>query len=112
MTAKLRVADPLEPVRHPGARVEVTNHHPRDRSSTMNVTTYGLDLAKQFFQVHWVEVDTGEVKRKTLRRPAVSAFFARRPPGLVAMEACGSCHYWGRLLQSLGHEVRLIAPQF
>ena len=42
----------------------------------MNVTTYGFDLAKQVFQVHWVELDTGEVKRKTLRRPEVSPFFA------------------------------------
>ena len=40
----------------------------------MNVTTYGFDLAQQVFQVHWVELDTGEVKRKTLRQPEVSAF--------------------------------------
>jgi transposase len=78
----------------------------------MNVTTYGLDVAKRVFQVHWVEPETGEVKRKRLARGEVSAFFARRAPGVVAMEACGSAHHWGRLLQGLGHEVKLIAAQF
>jgi transposase len=78
----------------------------------MNVTTYGLDLAKKVFQVHWVEPDTGEVKRKALARADVSAFFVRRAPGLIAMEACGSAHHWGRMLKGLGHEVRLIATQF
>jgi len=78
----------------------------------MNVTTYGFDLAKQVFQVHWVDVDTGEVKRRSLRRPEVAVFFAHRPPGLIAMESCGSAHHWARLLRTLGHDVRLIAPQF
>jgi transposase len=78
----------------------------------MNITTYGLDLAKRVFQVHWVEPETGEVKRKALARADVAAFFARRARGVVAMEACGSAHHWGRLLGSLGHEVRLIAAQF
>ena len=68
-----------------------------------NVTTYGLDLAKQVFQVHWVDADTGEVQRKTLKRAQVSVFFARRVPGIVAMEACGSAHHWGRVLVGLGH---------
>jgi transposase len=77
-----------------------------------NVTTYGLDLAKQVFQVHWVDADTGEVQRKTLKRTQVSVFFARCTAGVVAMEACGSAHHWGRLLTSLGHEVKLIAAQF
>lgn len=78
----------------------------------MNITTYGLDLAKKVFQVHWVEPDTGEVKRKALTRAELSAFFARRAAGVVAMEACGSAHHWGRALQALGHEVKLIAAQF
>jgi len=78
----------------------------------MNVTTYGLDLAKRVFQVHWVESDTGEVKRKTLARAQVRGFFAGRAPGVVALEACGSGHHWGRVLVELGHEVKLIAAQF
>jgi transposase len=71
-----------------------------------------LDLAKQFFQVHCVDMDTGEVQRKTLKRAQVSVFFARCRAGIVAIEGCGSAHHWGRLLMSLGHEVKLIAAQF
>jgi len=112
MEAKGKGADPLEPEGHQRARVELLRNHSRDRGSTMNGTTYGLDLAKRVFQVHWVEADTGEVKRKTLARGDVSAFFALRAPGLIAMEACGSAHHWGRMLKGLGHEVRLIAAQF
>ena len=112
MEAKRKGADPLEPGRHRCARVEMCSNHSRDRGSTMNVTTYGLDVAKRVFQVHWVEPETGEVQRKRLARTEVSVFFARREPGVVAMEACGSAHHWGRLLQGLGHEVKLIATQF
>jgi transposase len=112
MGTKRRAADPLEPERHQRARVEVSSNHSRDRGSTMDVTTYGLDLAKRVFQVHWVEPQTGEVKRKALARADVSAFFALRSPGVVAMEACGSAHHWGRMLRGFGHEVRLIAAQF
>jgi transposase len=112
MAAKCKGVDPLEPERHQRARVEMCSNHSRDRGSAMNVTTYGLDLAKRVFQVHWVEPETGEVKRKALARADVSAFFALRRPGLIAMEACGSAHHWGRLLKGFGHEVRLIAAQF
>ena len=62
--------------------------------------------------MHWVDPRTGEVKRKALARAEVGAFFARREEGLIAMEACGSAHHWGRVLTGLGHEVRLIAAQF
>jgi transposase len=78
----------------------------------MNVTTYGLDLAKRVFQAHWVEVETGEVMRRTLTRGQVAGFFSSRGAGVVAMEACGSAHHWGRVLVELGHEVKLIAAQF
>ena len=111
MKGKSEVEDPL-PVRHQCARVEMCSNHSRSRGSAMNDTTYGLDLAKKVFQVHWVEADTGEVKRTTLSRAQMSSFFARRRAGVVAMEACGSAHYWGRLLKGLGHEVKLIAAQF
>ena len=87
MEAKRKAVDPLEPERHRCARVEMCSNHSRDRGSAMNVTTYGLDVAKRVFQVHWVEPETGEVKRKRLARTEVSAFFARREPGVVAMEA-------------------------
>lgn len=112
MATTRKQADPLEPERHHRARVEVSSNHSRDRGSAMNVTTYGLDLAKRVFQVHWVDPQTGEVKRKALARADVSAFFARRLPGRIAMEACGSGHHWGRVLVGFGHEVRLISAQF
>jgi transposase len=106
-----RTEDPPS-VRHQCARVEMFSNHSRDRGSDMQVTTYGVDLAKRVFQVHWVELESGEVKRRMLMRGEFRAFFACRPAGVVAMEACGSAHYWGRALQELGHGVRLIAAQF
>jgi transposase len=78
----------------------------------MKVTTYGLDLAKRLFQVHWVDMVTGEICRRQLKRGEVAEFFAQCEPAVVAMEACGSAHYWGRKLSGYGHEVRLIAAQF
>jgi len=98
--------------RHRCARVEMFSNHSKDRGSNMQVTTYGVDLAKRVFQVHWVEAQTGEVKRKTLLRQEVCEFFAQREAGVVAMEACGSAHHWGRLLSRLGHQVRLVSAQF
>jgi transposase len=78
----------------------------------MDATTYGLDLAKRLMQVHWVEAETGEICRRQLKRGQLLEFFAQRAPAVIAMEACGSAHYWGRKLQALGHQVRLIAAQF
>ncbi|HET7797899.1 MAG TPA: IS110 family transposase, partial [Nevskia sp.] len=78
----------------------------------MQIMTVGLDLAKNVFQVHGVNVHGKAVLRKQLRREQVAAFFANLPPCLVGMEACGSAHYWGRKLQALGHTVKLMAPQF
>ena len=78
----------------------------------MDSTIYGLDLAKRVMQLHWVDMGTGEIHRKQLRRRSLLEFFANRGPGIVAMEACGSAHYWARELRKLGHEVRLIAAQF
>lgn len=112
MRSKRTEADPLEPERHRCARVELSHNHSRDRGSAMNVTTYAVDLAKKVFQVHWVELETGEVMRKSLARGELSEFFALRSPGLVALEACGSAHHWGRVFKGFGHEVRLISAQF
>ena len=78
----------------------------------MDSTIYGLDLAKRVMQLHWVDMGTGEIHRKQLRRRALLEFFANREPGIVAMEACGSAHHWAQELHKLGHEVRLIAAQF
>src|SRR6202047_1723298 len=78
----------------------------------MKRTTIGLDLAKRVFQVHSVDTDTGEIARASLKRSQVLKHFANLEPSVVAMEACGSGHYWARELVKLGHEVRLIAAQF
>jgi len=78
----------------------------------MKITTIGVDLAKNVFQVHGVDKRGKTVLRKQLRREQVSAFFANLPPCLVGMEACGGAHHWARSLQRYGHTVRLMAPQF
>ena len=78
----------------------------------MNYTVIGVDLAKRVFQLHWIEAETGQICRLQLKRNQVIDFFGNRKPCIVAMEACGSAHYWGRKFKSLGHEVRLIAAQF
>lgn len=78
----------------------------------MQLARIGLDLAKNVFEVHGVDVDDRAVLRKTLRRDAVPQFFAELPPCLVGMEACSGSHYWAKVLSDLGHEVRLISPQF
>ena len=76
------------------------------------VTTIGLDLAKNTFQAHGADASGTPVLRKKLRRDQVLSFFAAQPPCTVAMEACPGAHYWGREIGKLGHAVRLIAPQY
>ena len=78
----------------------------------MKITTVGIDLAKNVFQVHGVNEHGKTVVRKQLKRQQMAEFFARLPPCLIGMEACGSAHHWARKLRTLGHEVRLMAPQF
>ena len=78
----------------------------------MKFTTIGIDLAKQVFQVHGVD-DLGKaVCRKQLKRAQVVPFFANLPVCLIGMEACGGAHHWARKLQSFGHTVKLMAPQY
>ena len=78
----------------------------------MKPTTIGIDLAKEVFQVHGVDARGKVVIRKALKRAQMAAFFANTPACLIGMEACGSAHYWARKLQTLGHTVKLMAPQF
>jgi transposase len=74
------------------------------------VSTIGLDIAKRVFQVHGVDAAGAVVFRRQLRRTEVLRFFAKQPPCLVGIEACGSAHYWGREIAALGHQVRLMPP--
>jgi transposase len=78
----------------------------------MKITTVGLDLAKSVFQIHGVDGRGKAVLRKQLKRSEMATFFANLPPCLIGIEACSSAHHWGRKLVALGHEVRLMAPQF
>lgn len=78
----------------------------------MQITTVGLDLAKNVFQVHGANEHGKAMLRKKLRRDQVMPFFANLPPCLIGMEACGGAHHWARKLQQLGHTVKLISPQF
>jgi transposase len=76
------------------------------------VSTIGVDLAKNVFQVHGADASGAVLFRKKLRRHQVLAFFAAQPPCTVAMEACGSAHHWAREIGRLGHAVRLIPPAY
>jgi transposase len=78
----------------------------------MKITTVGIDLAKNVFQVHGVDARGKAVLKKQLKRHQVVAFFCNMPPCLIGMEACGGAHFWARRLQAQGHTVRLMAPQF
>lgn len=76
------------------------------------ITTVGLDLAKSVFHIHCADADGQVMARKKLRRSHVVKFLSELEPCLVGLEACGSAHHWAREIEALGHEVRLIPPQF
>src|SRR5688500_14654554 len=82
------------------------------RPSMAEITTVGLDLAKSWFQVHGADAQGRPVLRKKLARSKLLEFFANLPPCLVGMEAYASAHHWARELSKLGHEVRLMPPQY
>src|SRR6266571_6916228 len=74
----------------------------------MQISTIGLDIAKNVFQVHGIDSSEEVVVRKQLRRSQILAFFKALPPCLVGIEACATAHYWARELTKLGHRVRLM----
>ena len=76
------------------------------------ISRIGLDTSKAVFTVHAVDAEGRPVLRVNLRRAQVIGFFRKRAPTVVAMEACGGSHHWARKLTALGHEVRLIPPQY
>ena len=78
----------------------------------MQVTTIGLDLAKQVFHVHGIDAEGGVVLRRRLRRSEVVKFFGTLPGCLIGIEACATAHHWARELSQLGHEVKLIPPSY
>ena len=78
----------------------------------MQITTVGLDIAKNLFQVHGVDAQGRVLLKRKLARGKVLGFFATLPACLVGLEACGAAHYWARELARLGHQVRLMPPQY
>lgn len=78
----------------------------------MKITTIGIDLAKNVFQVHGVDERGKVLLKKQLKRDQMLPFFANLPPCLIGMEACGSAHFWANKLQGLRHTVKLMAPKF
>jgi transposase len=78
----------------------------------MNVTTIGIDLAKNSFSLHGADSRGKLVFRKTLARAKLMPFLAQQPPCLIGMEACSGAHYWGRALMKLGHRVGIMASRF
>ena len=78
----------------------------------MQVTTVGLDIAKNVFQIHGVDAKGCAVLRKRLRRSQLTDFFANLPVCVIGMESTRGAHFWARVLGSFGHTIRLIAPQF
>lgn len=78
----------------------------------MQITTIGIDLAKNVFQIHGVCADGSVGFNKPLRRAQMFGFFAKLDPCLIGIEACGSSHYWARELCKLGHDVKLMPPSY
>ena len=78
----------------------------------MQVTTVGIDLAKNIFQVHGIAENGDVVFNRAIRRAQLLAFFEDLPACLVGMEACSSSHYWARQLSALGHDVRVIPANY
>ena len=78
----------------------------------MKITTVGLDIAKSIFHLFAVNKMGRYVKKKQLKRAQLLHFFAQLEPCVIAMEACGGANYWAREMIAVGHEVKLIAPQY
>ena len=77
-----------------------------------DITRIGVDTSKAVFTLHGVDATNRPVLRMSLRRGQVIPFFRKLPPTIVALEACGSSHYWAREIAALGHTVRLVPPQY
>lgn len=77
-----------------------------------NITLLGIDIAKNVFQLHGVDKAGRAILQKKIYRHELLPFIAQLPVCIIAMEACSGAHYWARQFQSLGHQVKLISPQY
>lgn len=89
-----------------------TNHSIKVESPMKNIKVLGIDLAKKVFQLHGADETGKKVFSKRLSRFKLIEFASNLKPCTIAIEACGAAHYWARLFQAMGHEVRMMAPQF
>src|SRR5215212_7189280 len=87
-------------------------HQPRQEPSMSDIKRIGIDTSKAVFTLHAVDQADRPVLRVNLRRAQMLPFFKKRPRTEIAMEACSSAHHWARKLTALGHDVRLIPPQY
>lgn len=78
----------------------------------MNIKALGIDIAKNVFELHGVDTNGKTVFKKRLMRDKLPEVIAQLPTCLIGIEACGGSHYWGRKFKAMGHDVRLINPQF
>src|SRR3954453_14336042 len=99
------------PRRHHRARL-VMSIDQRREPSMGEISMIGLDIAKHVFHVHGVDASGAPVLRRQLRRGKIEEFFAKLPPTLVGLEACGSAHHWARVIGRYGHQVRLMPPGY
>jgi len=92
----------------------VVNSAIEETERTMSeINRVAVDLAKRIFHVTAMDDDGNVVERKRLRRAGLQSYLALLPTGcIVAMEACGGAHHWGRLAARHGHRVRIMSPQF
>jgi transposase len=74
----------------------------------MKLNVFGVDIAKDVFQIHWVD-KAGKARSEKVKRQHFLEWFSNKTPSLIAMEACSGAHHWGRCFQQMGHQVRLIA---
>jgi transposase len=93
-------------------KILISNHSIKVEGPMKNIKTLGIDLAKNVFQVHGIDAKGKKVMTKRLSRKELKEFISKQKPCTIAIEACGSAHYWGREFQSMGHEVKMMAPQF
>ena len=95
------------------ARMEGDTYHLNEAEETeMNITTVGLDLAKNVFHMVGLDAHGHEKQKKRLSRSQVLKHFANHPACVIGMEACASSHYFAREFRKLGHEAKLIPPQY
>lgn len=78
----------------------------------MKHTAIGVDIAKNVFQVHYIDAETGEIVNKPIKRAKFLEFFVNRPASLIGMEACGGAHHWARQIRDMGHQVKLMPARF